>query len=428
MYQIKRVNIGKTPQLDELAHACGEVYTNTLVSFCRTVRHKGIWLKPKHLMRLFTSSKLHAHTADACVQSFFASLKSWRERRKSDPKAHPPRRRKWYFKIEYKRSAMRMQEGKLMLSNGRGNKPLVLDWAWTIPQTLVIRWTGAQYEAIATYEPCHLPLPEIGNKVCGIDLGEVHIAVSHDGENTYLLNGRLLRSKRQYRNKLLAKLNKKIDAKKKGSRRRKKLIRSKQKQLKKLKNQIKDIEHKSTSRLVSTLQSDGVQTLVIGDVRNIRQDLDYGSANNQKLHQWSFGSIRHKLTYKAERVGMVVELQEESYSSKTCPVCGKRRKSSPDGRNFCCTNKACGWKGHRDFVGAYNIRQKYRGDFGVPHVVGATMAAPIGLRYLPHIGVARLVEVGTFPSAKREAAGLPDHAEKSHTLEIFLKCSSDTSL
>ena len=74
MYQVRRVNIGKTAQLDELARECGKLYSQTLVFFWRTVRHKGIWLQPKHLMRLFTSKKLHAHTADACVQAFFASL------------------------------------------------------------------------------------------------------------------------------------------------------------------------------------------------------------------------------------------------------------------------------------------------------------------------------------------------------------------
>ena len=184
---------------------------------------------------------------------------------------------------------------------------MVLDWDWTIPQTLVIRWTGTEYEAIATYEPCCFPAQQTGDKTAGIDLGEIHMAVSHDGEQTYILNGRMLRSKRQYCNKLMAKLDKKISAKKKGSRHRKKLIKSKQKQLKKLANQINDIEHKATTRLVSTLHRDGVQTLVIGDVREIRQDLDVGSKNNQKLHQWSFGSVRHKLTYKAERLGMQVE-------------------------------------------------------------------------------------------------------------------------
>ena len=62
--------------------------------------------------------------------------------------------------------------------------------------------------------------------------------------------------------------------KKKGSRRRKRLIRSKRKQLKKLRTQIKDMLHKQTSRLITTLHARGVQTLVIGDVRDIRQDND----------------------------------------------------------------------------------------------------------------------------------------------------------
>ena len=60
MYQVRRVNIGKTAQLDELARECGRLYSQTLSSFWRTVRHKGIWLKPKHLMRWHASEKLHA--------------------------------------------------------------------------------------------------------------------------------------------------------------------------------------------------------------------------------------------------------------------------------------------------------------------------------------------------------------------------------
>lgn len=383
MYHVRRVNIGKTTQLDELAHECGVLYSKTLVFFWRTVRHKGLWLKPKHLMRLFTSEKLHAHTSDACVQAFFAALNSWREVRKSDPKAHPPRKRKWYFRIEYKQSALSLKEGQLRLSNGKGNAPLVLTWTWRLPQTVVIHWTGTQYEAIATYKQIDTIAEPQGEKVAGIDLGEIHMAVSHDGEYTHILNGRLLRSKRQYRNKLIAELNRKIDRKKKGSHRRKKLIRSKQRQLRKLKHQIQDVEHKQSSKLISILHREGVRTLAIGDVRDIRQNLNVGTKNNQKLHQWSHGTIRHMLTYKAERYGMNVTLQEERYTSKTCPSCGYRRKSPVEGRAFRCHR--CGFCYHRDGVGAINIRAKYQGAFG-SSVVGP-MARPTGIRYTPHTRV-----------------------------------------
>lgn len=56
---------------------------------------------------------------------------------------------------------------------------------------------------------------------------------------------------------------------------------------------------------------------------------------------------------------------------------------------FHCTNKACRFSWHRDGVGACNIRQKYRGEFGVPHVVGG-MAPPTGMGFAPHARVAHL--------------------------------------
>jgi putative transposase len=395
-YRVRRVYIGTNEQLDTLARECGRLYSQTIVFFWRTVRHQGIWLKPKHVMRLYTSHVLHAHTADACVQAFFASLKSWREREKvGDPDAKPPHRRKRYFRIEYKRSAMLLADERLRLSNGKGNAPILLSWPWELPQTVVIHWTGSQYEAIATYAqpPVYGPFPP--GKAAGIDLGEVHMAAAYDGIQTHILNGRLLRSKVQYRTKLQARLNSRIDGRmKKGSKRRKRVIRSKKEQLKKIEHQIKDIEHKQTSTLITTLQQAGVQTLVIGDVRDLRQGKDVGPKNNQKIHQWSHGSVRQKLTYKAQRLGMEVVLQEEVHTSKTCPKCGHRRRSSPRGRVLRCTNKQCRFVWHRDGVGATNIWYKYRGEFGVPHVVGV-MAPPTGVRFWPHTRVAR---------AEREAA------------------------
>ncbi len=153
-----------------------------------------------------------------------------------------------------------------------------------------------------------------------------------------------------------------------------------------MKNQIRAIEHQQTTHLITTLAEEGVRIVVIGDVRDIRHDLDVGSKNNQKLHQWSHGHIRHMLTYKAERRGMSVVLQEEKYTSRTCPACGHCKKSSPRGRNWHC--QKCGYQAHRDAVGAMNIRYKYRGEFGIPHVV-AEMAPATGIQFYPHTRVAR---------------------------------------
>lgn len=388
-YVIRRVAIGRSPLLDSLAQECGRLYSQTIVSFWRTVRHQGRWLKPSSMMRWHTSPLLHAHTADACVQAFYGALNSWRARRKTDPKAKPPRRRKRFFRIEYKSTAIRHRDGKLTLSNGKHTPPLILEWPWATPRTVVIRWQGREYEAIATYAAAAIAEP-LGDGVAGIDLGEIHLAVAHDGEHCTIANGRLLRSKRQYQNKLKAKLSGLIDRKRRGSKRSKRLIRSKRRQLQKLNHQIRDIAHKTTTRLVSTLHVSGVQTLVIGDVRDLRQGLDYGPKANQKIHQMLHGHTRHLLTYKAERLGMATVLQEESYTSQTCPACGRRHK--PNGREYRC---ACGFRYHRDGVGSWNIREKY---LGCGPVVGR-MARPIGQRYSPHVRCSSGLHA-------REAAGL----------------------
>ncbi len=376
MYLVRRLKIGKSDVLDQLARVAGQLYTEALVYFWRTVRKKGLWLKPSSMMRLKSSSLLHAHTADAAVQSFFVNLSSWRVRRNIDETAKPPRRRRWYYKIQWKKSAIRLINGVLWLSNGRGNEPLKISWKWDLPVFVEIGFDGSQYELRAVYCFDVVAQPK-GNKIAAIDLGEVHPMVAYDGESTTIINGRELRSKKRHRNKTIGALSARISATVKGSKRNKRLRRTKRKQVQNINNQIRDITHKQTSYMISTLHEVGVQLLVIGDIRNIRlRGKNLGRKSNQKVHQMSHGTIRHKLSYKAEMLGMRIILQNEAYTSQECPVCSKRNK--PRSRNYSC---GCGFKYHRDGVGAMNILKKYRGE---DHVVGA-MASPFSMRYHPHM-------------------------------------------
>ena len=193
------------------------------------------------------------------LNRFFASLKSWRSRRKTDPRSKPPRRRRWYYKLIWKSSAIKLKNGKLRLPNGKGNQPLIVDWCWDKPKQVELGWNKGSkcYELRACYQQPKIESVKSGG-VSGCDLGEIHPMVFTDGVDTDIFNGRLLRSKRQYQNKLKAKLSNLIDTKKRGSKRRKQLIKSKQKQLANIKNQIKDIEHKLTSKAVSMLQEKSI--------------------------------------------------------------------------------------------------------------------------------------------------------------------------
>lgn len=374
MYNVRRLKLSRDAQLDTLATASGDLYSKTVVSFWRTVRKKGLWIKPSSMMRWQNSNALHAHSADAVVQSFYAALQSWRQRRKTDSNAHPPRRQRHFYRVQWKNSAIRLRNGNLVLSNGKGNQPLIVSWKWGLPTLVELGWNGIGYELRAIYTTVAIAQP-LGTKVAGIDLGEIHLAVTHNGRECYIYNGRHLRSVRRYQNKKKGELSARLDAMKRGSKRWKKLRARKEMILRKLDNQMHDILHKQTTKLVSTLYQTGVQIVVIGDVREIRKDLDYGTKANQKIHQWLHGKVRWLISYKAKAVGIGIELQDEAYTSQTCPSCGKRYK--PSGREYKCT---CGFCYHRDGVGAYNIRAKYLGNLGFA-VVGV-MASPIGVRYV----------------------------------------------
>ena len=352
-------------------------YHELLVScFWQIVRKKELWLKPASMMRWLNSKKLHVHTADAVVQSFYAALSSYIIRRKTDPSAKPPRRLRTFYKIQWKKSAIRLVNNVLILSNSRGNEALKILWQWGLPVFVEMGFDGKEYELRATYFH-EARLKPMGDKIAAVDLGEVHSMVCYDGDKVIIMNGRELRAKKHQRNKTLATFSALISNTQRGSKRQKRLIKAKRKQVKTLNNRINDITHKQTSFLVSTLYGVGVQTLVIGDIRDIRLNNDLGRKTNQKIHQMSHGTIRHKLSYKAESCGMLVTLVNEAYTSQECPACRQRNKTRS--RNYSC---GCGFNYHRDGVGAINILRKYRGE---GHVLGV-MASPFSMRYSSHMG------------------------------------------
>jgi putative transposase len=388
-YSIRVIRLGRTDQLDALARECGRVYNATLDSYWRVARKKHIRLKPSSLTRWQKSELLHDQTVFATVKDFCNALKSWRTRCCKDPKAQPPRRQKEFFRIEYKAAALHLKKGQLRLSNGKGNTPLILPWRWACPKIVVIQWRGDGYEAIASYA-----LPKIealtAGRVVAVDLGAIHPVVTSEG---LIANGRYLRSLRRLRSKNLATIQAKLDRKQPGSRRHKRLKEAKQQFLERIDHRIQDVLHKTTRRLVSTWKLTNVQTVVIGDVWGKRKNNDHGGTRNPpRLPKWDFGAIRWFLTYKAQREGMSVAVQDEAHSSQICPVCGVRRKTKK--RMFRCLS--CGLVAHRDVVGATNILRFYQG--GKTLFVAGCVAQPRGVRFHAHLACSeRLLAVSEKP-------------------------------
>lgn len=332
--------------------------------------------------QLRKSQPLHSQSIQEVRSRYFKNWKGFRAlRRNGDKTARPPHKEKHFQTTTWKKAAIRIKETlfskQVVLSNGRGNKPLVVD----LPKKFDIKKTPAiinlvynkgEYELHCVYEMDDSVKSE-AEGVVGVDIGEIHPLVSHDGAITEIFNGRYIRSLYRLRNKVIASMNTKIDRCERHSQRWWHLVRRKWKRIKKIDNQIRDGLHKHTIRFVKLCQSRGIGSIVIGDLTGIRETITYGKRVNQRLHQWAFGKVTQLITYKAKSLGIKVEVIDESYTSQMCPSCGDRHK--PKNREYNCE---CGFTYHRDGVGAINIRRKYLGCLGSPVV--AAMAPPVGLR------------------------------------------------
>ncbi len=215
-------------------------------------------------------------------------------------------------------------------------------------------------------------------EVMAIDLGIIHPMVCFDGKKVLIYNGGILNSKIRYRNKKLAEFQQKLSKCQKNSRKFKKLLRAKKRVLRRVNNQIRDVLEKYTSHLIGYCIKNGIGTIVLGNLRGIRNRARYKKVSNQKIHQWMFKRIARRIEEKAKFVGIEVKFIKENETSQNCLVCGSKNKSK--NRNYEC--KSCDFRYHRDGVGAINMYKKYTGSLNL--VVGL-LACPTGVRYTSHL-------------------------------------------
>ena len=379
MYTTKKVKVEPTPELDAFARESGRVYSK-VVSLIRTVKKKkGFWLSQgavQKYMRLH-GYNLHSQTIQSIIQAYFDSLKSYFQSVKSNADAKPPKRTRKYFKVRWIQNGISFKAGVIRLSNGKGNAPITLK-SDVQPAYVEMCFQRGSYCFSLVYK-VHTPPKHETGKAVAIDMGEIHPIVSHDGEHTIIYNGRALRAIKQYLNKFKAHIQSKMDRCKQRSNRWYRLKRIKTKILAKLNAQIKDAEHKITSRFISDCLRAKADTIVIGDIKGIRKRAKFSKKSNQKVHQWAFARLQFMICYKAELAGLNIKFVSEAYTSQTCPRCGNRKK--PQNRNYHCNH--CGFEYHRDGVGAINLWNKVSG-FILSPVVGA-MASPMGVRFHPHL-------------------------------------------
>jgi putative transposase len=115
--------------------------------------------------------------------------------------------------------------------------------------------------------------------------------------------------------------------------------------------------HNFTTDVIRQCAARGVGVLAVGDLTGIREDKDFGSKTNQKLHRWPFRKITEQLKWKGEEYNIEVVQVSEAYTSRTCSACGCVRKANRVERGlYKCSD--CSTMINADINGAINILKK----------------------------------------------------------------------
>ncbi len=241
-------------------------------------------------------------------------------------------------------------KGRIHLKGKQGRLEIIYDdvkrkWSAKISLTVSQKLTKEGWFEV--------PRKPLGNLSAGIDLGVNNLmAVYVENGESFLVNGRPLKSIAFYWQKRIADYQSKLN--KSGAKTSRKLRRMHEK----AKLQAKHYINTAVRQTVERLYRLGVSRIVVGYPKGIARNPDKGKRQNFILsHVWRFNTVIQRLKEVAEEYGIQVEVVDEAFTSKTCPVCGKPHEGARFVRGlFKCP--VTGLVFNADLVGAFNILKK----------------------------------------------------------------------
>lgn len=296
-------------------------------------------------------------------KSFFASIKDWSKHKENY--TGRPKLPKYKHKTNGRYVAVFTNQNCKFIDGGYIKFPKVFNqyllttkMNGKLQQVRIIPRNN-QYVIEVVYKK-EIPEPKEDNgRYFSIDIGLDNLAtiVSNTGIKPVIINGKGLKSINKYYNKQKAhyqKIAKIMNYR--YTTNRLNIITNKRN------NIIDDLMHKASKKVIDIALENNISVIVIGNNKDWKRE----SSMSKKVNQ-SFVGIPHQrfiemLKYKAENVGIRVELTEESYTSGTSfldselPIKENYNKSRRKFRGLFISNN--GIKINADVNGAYQIMKK----------------------------------------------------------------------
>lgn len=286
-------------------------YYNLLEKELRTEKHETYRNLP------VASSQQILIRLDKNFRSFFQLLKKWKKDKKTLKGCPNPPKYKDKIKgrnlVIFTNQQVKMK-GEYICFPKKANLKPIKTKVNNVQQIRIIPQTSC-YVLEIVYEK-EIQKNENLNKdnYLAIDLGVnniVTIVSNLPGIKPVLINGRIIKSKNQFYNKIKAKVQSHLEKnhKKKTSKRLNNI-------LLKRNNYVFNYLHHVSKFVVSFCLENNIKTVVIGKNENWKQECDMGKRNNQNFLNIPHTTLIEQIKYKAEFDDIIVIIKTEEYTSK----------------------------------------------------------------------------------------------------------------
>ncbi|ADQ07833.1 transposase, IS605 OrfB family [Caldicellulosiruptor hydrothermalis 108] len=132
----------------------------------------------------------------------------------------------------------------------------------------------------------------------------------------------------------------------------------------------KRLAYERVYHIVKHCLNNQIGTVVVGEMKNIKQEIELGKVSNQNFVSIPHEKFKRKLEAKCRFYGVGYVEVDESYTSQMCSKCGIVKKSNRKYRGlYVC--RECGYVANADINGAINILKKVAGESALVQIVSS---------------------------------------------------------
>jgi transposase, IS605 OrfB family, central region len=109
---------------------------------------------------------------------------------------------------------------------------------------------------------------------------------------------------------------------------------------------VHDQLHQVSRRVVEWVQQFENPVVIFEDLKDMRDNIDYGTRMNRRLHSLPFAQLQEFVSYKTAWMGILSDTITPEYTSQECLECGHKSQANRRGKRFDCVK--CEFQDHAD--------------------------------------------------------------------------------